>query len=298
MKILVLQGGISPEREVSFRSAANVSEALNKAGFQVQSYDPAEGTEKLLELAKSVDIVFPVLHGVGGEDGTLQKLFEENNVKFLGSNSIACQNTLDKSKFYKICQEDSIKIPDTAVVDKSSFINSSLSKKPFVLKPINGGSAIDTFIQRTVPGDFSIFDKVFEKYDMMILQELIVGIEITDGILGDKALPVVEIVPPLGEEFDFENRYNGKSQELCPPENIDEKTQKEIQNIALKVHQTLSARHLSRVDMVVGNDEIYVLELNSIPGLTQTSLYPKEAAAIGLSMEDLVKEFVRLTLNG
>ncbi|HKC14470.1 MAG TPA: ATP-grasp domain-containing protein [Patescibacteria group bacterium] len=298
MKILVLGGGNSPEKEVSLRSANNVQTALIKVGFEVIFYDPESGADELLNLARSCDLVFPILHGVGGEDGTLQKIFEEKDIKFLGSKSEVCENTLDKSKFYEICRENNIKIPKTEVVDKSSFINSHISKESFVLKPINGGSAIDTFIQRTLLPDFSIFNKLFEKYGNMILQELIAGIEVTDGILGDKVLPIVEIIPPLGEEFDFENRYNGKSKEFCPPKNIDGRVQNKIQTIALKVHKALGARHLSRVDMVVGSDGIYVLELNSIPGLTKMSLFPKEAEATGLSMEDLVKEFVRLTQNG
>lgn len=294
MKILVLGGGISPEREVSLRSLDNVQTALKNAGFEVQFYDPANGNTELLRLAKSANCVFPILHGAGGEDGALQRIFEQENIKFLGSGSISCQNILDKSKFYEVCKTNNIKIPKTEVADRGSIKNSSLSKSPFVLKPINGGSAVDTFIERTVPKDFSKYDEVFEKHGKMILQELISGIEVTDGILGDRALPVIEIIPPPGEEFDFVNRYNGKSQELCPPKNVDEETQDKIQKVALKVHNALKCRHLSRVDMIVGINDIYVLELNSMPGLTVTSLYPKEAEAIGLSMEDLVKEFVRL----
>lgn len=298
MKILVLGGGVSPEREVSFRSASNVQTALKNAGFEVQFYDPANGVDELLKLAKNADCVFPILHGVGGEDGTLQKIFEENGIKFLGSGSKSSEDCSDKFKFYKICRENGIKVPDTEVVDKNSIKSSMLSKNPFVLKPINGGSAIDTFIERKVPQDFSKFDEVFDKYKEMVLEQLIEGVEVTDGILDEKALPIVEIIPPPGEEFDADNRYNGRSQELCPSKNIDEKIQSEIQNIALKVHTLLKCRHVSRTDMIVGKDGIYILELNTIPGLTKASLLPKEAEAIGLSMEDLMKEFVRLVQNG
>lgn len=298
MKILVLGGGISPEREVSFRSADNVQTALKNAGFEVQFFDPADGIGELLRLAKTCDMVFPILHGIGGEDGTLQKIFEENGIKYLGSEPESSQNCSDKFKFYKICRDNGVKVPDTEVVDKSSITKSPLSKIPFVLKPVNGGSAVDTFIERIVSRDFSKFNKVFEKYGKMILQELITGIEVSDGVLGERALPVVEIIPPPSEEFDAENRYNGRSQELVPPKNINEEAQKKIREIALKVHNLLNCKHLSRTDMIVGQDGIYVLELNSIPGMTKASMIPKEAEAIGLSMEDLVKEFVRLVENG
>lgn len=297
MKILVLGGGISPEKEVSLRSSANVRVALIKSGFDVIFYDPENGIDELLRLAKNVDLVFPILHGVGGEDGTLQKLFGENSIKYLGSGVQASQNCSDKFKFYKICKDNNINVPRTEIVDRNSIKRSPLSQKPFVLKPINGGSAIDTSILRKTPKDFSIFDKVFKKYKEMVLEQLIEGVEVTDGILDKKALPVIEIIPPFGEEFDLENRYNGRSQELCPPKNISVDTQNKIQEIALKVHQILKCKHLSRIDMIVSRNGIYVLELNTIPGLTKASLYPKEAQAVGLSMEDLVKEFVRLVQN-
>src|SRR3989344_4165227 len=151
MKILVLGGGISPEKEISLRSASNVQSALVNAGFEVIFYDPENGIDELLNLARSVDMVFPILHGVGGEDGTLQKLFEENNIKYLGSGSEASKNSFDKSKFYEICKKNNITIPETEVVNKKEFENSSLSKSPFVLKPIEGGSTIDTFIVRETP---------------------------------------------------------------------------------------------------------------------------------------------------
>src|SRR5581483_1630212 len=231
-------------------------------------------------------------------DGKLQKLFEDNDIKFLGSGSDSSNNCLNKEKYYEICKQNSILIPDYSIVTFEEFKKSNLAKKPFVLKPIEGGSAIDTIIVRTTPDNLLIFEDVFKKYNKIILQELIPGIEVTCGILGETPLPVIEIIPPKGEEFDFENRYNNKSQELCPPKHISNTIQLQIQELALKSHKTLKCLHLSRTDMIVDKkNNIFVLETNTIPGLTKTSLYPKEAKSKGLSMQSLVKEFIKLSMS-
>src|SRR5439155_118541 len=122
------------------------------------------------------------------------------------------------------------------------------------------------------------------KYDQMLLEELIEGVEITVPVLGDKALPVVEIVPPEGGEFDYDNKYNGRTQEICPARSISAKTQEQAQRLAERIHRLAGARHLSRTDLMVSADgKLYVLEINTIPGLTAQSLIPKSAAAAGLS---------------
>lgn len=297
MKILVLGGGTSLEREVSLRSAKNVSEALTNLGYDVENYDPKDGLEELVKLAKSNDLVFPILHGNGGEDGSIQEIFEKENIKFLGAKSESLKVTFDKDKFKRVLNDSKVLTPKGEVVNKEGFQKSALNQKPFVLKPISGGSAIDTIIARTVPINFSKIEEVFSRNKEMLLEELILGKEITVGILDKEALPLVEIVPPEGEEFDFENRYNNRSQEFCPPIKISLELQQKAQEIALEVHKITGSRHLSRVDMILGGSEIFVLELNAIPGLTSASLYPKEAKAIGLDFEKLMERFVHLTLN-
>lgn len=297
MKILVLGGGQPPEREISFRSAKNVDQALKRAGFATLFFDPKAGVEGLLELAEKADLVFPILHGPGGEDGTIQAVLEKHRIKYLGSKPQALKNTIDKTVLKKLCVDNQIKTPRWKEVDLRTLHESGLVKKPFVLKPIKGGSAIDAFIIRRLPVDFSTIDKTIAKHKKMLLEEFIEGKEIAVGILDGRALPVVEIIPPKGEEFDFINRYNGRTQELCPPISIPEYTQKKTQETALKVHKIAGCRHLSRIDMIIRKDQIYVLELNSIPGMTNESLYPKEAQAAGMSFEDLVKELVNLVLK-
>ena len=159
-----------------------------------------------------------------------------------------------------------------------NFTTQPLVKSPFVLKPVSGGSSIDTFIVRDandVP--LEAIMHALQKYGSMLLEQLIVGVELTVGILGDEPLPVIEIIPPTNGEFDYENKYNGKTQELCPPKNVSAAVQKRAQKLALRVHRAAGCRDLSRTDMIYepNTDSLYVLETNTIPGMTAQSLYPK-----------------------
>jgi D-alanine--D-alanine ligase len=165
-----------------------------------------------------------------------------------------------------------------------------------VLKVVSGGSSIGTLIVED-PGKISP-DKVsdiFKLDSQAVVEELIVGQEITIPVLDKTALPVIEIIPPENEEFDYQNKYNGRSQEICPPNNVPEGLQKKAQLLAEKVHQTMGARHLSRVDIMIDKSaNMFVLEINTIPGLTDQSLYPKSAAVAGLTMPQLVTKFAKL----
>jgi D-alanine-D-alanine ligase len=132
----------------------------------------------------------------------------------------------------------------------------------------------------------------------MLLEELIEGTEITVPILGDQALPVIEIIPPQGKEFDYENKYNGTTQELCPPQHVSAEKQQEAQRLAEKIHKAAGVRHLSRTDIIIDeNGKLWVLELNTIPGLTDQSLFPKAAAAAGINMQQLMQKFLDMIVS-
>jgi len=292
MDVLILQGGTSGEREISLRSAAAVGAALQKAGHEVIEYDTQAGFEGILQY--DVDAVFPILHGAGGEDGVVQQFLQDHHLPYLGSGPQACRNSFDKAVFTDMLRQAGTPVPDGEAVDAEGFKQSKLADQAFVLKPIDGGSSLDTFIVRD--GDRSkVPGGIFTKYPQMLLEELIEGDEITVGVLGDVALPVIEIIPPEDGEFDYENKYNGKTQELCPPQHIDAEVQQRAQELSLKVHRLLGCCHMSRVDIMVdAQGELHVLELNTIPGLTDQSLYPKMAQEYGLSMPELMTTFVEL----
>lgn len=295
MKVLVLLGGNSPERDVSIRSGEGVISALREAGHTVEEYDPADGYEALADYRGKVDCVFPILHGIGGEDGEVQRELEKYKFKYLGSDAKVSKLCFDKVAFKKELEKLGIPTPEWRVVTKDTIGRAPLSE-PYVLKPIENGSAIDTFVVRD-PKKHSYPADIFDKYDEMLFEELIDGIEITVPILGDKALPLVEIIPPENQEFDYENKYNGKSQELCPPSHVTKEKQAEAQRLIEKVHAAVGARHLSRTDIIVDKDgRLMLLDFNSMPGLTAQSLYPKAAQEAGMSMEMLVQKFLDMVV--
>lgn len=295
MKILVLGGGESPEREVSLRSAANVATAARAAGFEVLEADPKYEPEILNTLPIDA-LVFPILHGAGGEDGVIQKQLEDLKLAFLGSGSQVSQECFDKWTTRQKLEAAGIVMPKARLVTKDTYKNTDLIKTPYVLKVARGGSSIGTLVVH----DPSVVDpaKVEELFgldDHAVLEELIEGDEVTVPVLDSSALPVIEIIPPANEEFDYDNKYNGRTQELCPAKNISADLQKQARDMAERVHYVMGARHLSRVDMMIDKDDrIYVLEINTMPGMTTGSLYPKSAKEAGMDMPALVKKFAEL----
>jgi D-alanine--D-alanine ligase len=294
MKILVLGGGNSPERAVSLRSAKAVAKAAAKAGFEVSEADPALGLTTLDSLTDAV--VFPILHGQGGEDGELQAELEKRNLPFLGSGSESSANCFDKWKTRESITRLGIPMPKAERVSKETYAGQALSEQSHVLKVNRGGSSIGTLIIRQ-PGKVhdEQINKLFELDDVAVIEELIIGTEITVPVLDKTALPVIEIQPPQGLEFDYDNKYNGATAEICPPESISKQVQEEARRLAESVHQIMECRHLSRVDIMIDKSEnLYVLEINTIPGLTDQSLYPRSAAVAGYDMPNLVREFAEL----
>nr|AIA13352.1 ATP-grasp domain protein [uncultured bacterium] len=298
-KVIVLCGGSSPEREVSLRSGAAVAAALEKNGHDVRIVDPQDGLQNYGAELEHADVVFPVLHGVGGEDGSVQQVLEAIDVAYVGSSSAVSSLCFNKERTKKRLREAGIAVPEGMMVTSSTVWESPLVSKPFVLKPVDGGSSIDTFIVRAPEeADKLAIENALGRHKQMLLEELIEGIEITVGVVGDDAMPAIEIIPPEGGEFDYDNKYNGKTAELCPPVHVTPGQQYKVQKLAAKVHHVLGCRDLSRTDFIMdGSGAFYALELNTLPGMTDQSLLPKAAAAAGMSMEDLVDKLVRAAIK-
>lgn len=281
------------------QSGNAVSSALQKAGYEVVEADPANDFSNLAPLLDKVNVVFPALHGQNGEDGKLQKFLEKNKVKFVGSGSLASELCFDKARYGNYLSEKKILIPETKLINYDEFLDSKLSAKPFVLKPNFGGSSIDNIIVRKI-GEFneSAVKNIFRKYKKLLLQELITGIEITVGILINESLPVIEIVPPKDKEFDYQNKYNGATEEICPPENVESVIQNAAQDLAKQIHELCGCRDLSRTDFMINEaGRMYVIETNTMPGLTDQSLLPKAAAAAGIDMVKLCDSLVKAALE-
>lgn len=294
MNILVLHGGISNEREVSLRSGVAVAEALVAAGHTVTLHDQTTNTIAQTTLMNH-DVVFPVLHGLYGEDGTLQAQLESFDCRFVGTTSTASSLCFDKHNFRELLQQNSIQIAHGLVVAYEAFQKSALITQPYVLKPVLGGSSLDTFIVQDPTKQPEGIRDAFAKYTTLLLEELISGTEITVGVLGASALPVVEIIPPEGSTFDYENKYNGATQEICPAVSVAPNIQKAAQTLAVNLHKLSGCRDYSRTDMIVKSDgTLIVLETNTSPGMTNQSLFPKAAKAAGLTMSELCDELVNL----
>jgi D-alanine-D-alanine ligase len=297
MKILVLCGGDSPEREVSLRSAKSIAQAAETAGFEVIEADPKTGLEDLDRISKDA-LVFPILHGKNGEDGVIQKELEKRKLAFLGADSQSSAACFDKWLTHQTLEAAGVPMPKAVLVSKENYLNEPMSREPHVLKILHGGSSIGT-MKIPYPEPPSLknirIENLFKLEDQAIVEELIEGIEITAPILDTAALPIVEILPPENEEFDYINKYNGRTQEICPPSSVSQELQTEARQLAEKVHKIMNCRHLSRVDIMIDKQsKLYVLEVNTMPGLTDQSLYPKAAAVAGYPMPQLVAKFADL----
>jgi D-alanine-D-alanine ligase len=295
--VVVLTGGTSSEREICFRSAAAIERALRRRGHEVTTLDYAEGIAALEAAILAADCIVPALHGKGGEDGTLQAELERLGVPFVGSGSAASALCMDKWRF-KRHVADQVPVPRGEMVDSEGLWRSPLTAAPFVLKPNDGGSSVDTFlVTEPARADRAALLDALTRNGPMLLEELVPGIELTVGVLGDEALPVIEIIPPPDGEFDYENKYNGRTQELCPPANIPADRQRVAQELAVLTHRLCGCRDLSRADLILTPaGELYVMETNTLPGMTDQSLFPKEAAVAGVPMDELVDRFVRWAL--
>jgi len=294
-KVVILGGGNSPEREVSLRSAQAVMDAAQQAGYDVSILDPQSGWSVLDSIALDT-VVLPMLHGIGGEDGEVQQELERRKLSFLGTGSTESELAFDKWQTKQLLKGKGISVPNGELVTFDQYRNHPMTKKPHVLKADRNGSSIGVYIVHDPQHlDQKQIEEVFLFGPCALLEELVEGVEITVPVLGVRALPVVEIIPPEGEEFDYENKYNGETQELCPPQNVSEEQQRLAQKIAEQAHMALGCKHLSRTDIIIDSSgELFVLEVNTTPGMTHQSLFPKSAATAGVSFPDLVEKFVHM----
>lgn len=278
MKIAIITGGETGEREVSIRSANNVCKIVDCAETTIFTFP--EDTKSFIESAKEFDLAIPVIHGIGGEDGSVQGLFKNLNLPFLFSDIITHAIAIDKKFTKEIAESLGIISPQ----ETNNF--------PLFAKPRHGGSSVSSKFCESQKDLDELLNKSPETD--FLKEEPIRGREFTVGIIdnGNETipLPVVEIITN-GEFFDFENKYNPEklATEICPAE-IDTSLSQELQRQAMIIHTHLNTKHLSRSDFIVTPDnKIYFLEINTIPGMTNTSLIPKMASTANLDLKDIFK---------
>lgn len=293
LRVVVMMGGFSAERDVSLRSGLAVAAALRSLGHDVVELD-VRGPD--WELPPDVDVVFLALHGTYGEDGTVQRRLDELGVVYTGSDAESSRLAFDKVLTKERCVRAGIPTPRFAVLEDPRVERPAWLGGALVLKPARQGSSVGLqFVDE--PGEWPRAVQEAFKYDTkVVVEERICGREVTVGILGGDALPVVEVRPRSGR-YDYQSKYTAGATEYVCPARFDAEQTARIQGAALAVFGALGCRDYGRVDIMVGPDDVpYVLEVNTLPGMTATSLLPKAAAAAGLSYERLCERMLELAL--
>lgn len=287
-------GGPSAEREVSLRSGAAVAGALESLGHHVTRIDPSPGQ---LKLEPETDVVFIALHGTYGEDGQVQAELDDMGVPYTGCDAACSRLAFDKLVTKQHCIERGIATPRYCLVQSPDAPWPPDWRPPVVVKPVFQGSSVGLAFVDDVAEWPAALKTGFQHGDVLLVEERIVGREVTVGILGGAPLPLVEVRPKQGA-YDYTNKYTeGKTDYLCPAPFPADVTSR-IQQAGFGAFLSVGGRDYGRVDVMVARDqEPYVLEVNTLPGMTGTSLLPKAAAAAGYSYEQLCRRMIELALE-
>ncbi|MSR76689.1 MAG: D-alanine--D-alanine ligase [Candidatus Omnitrophica bacterium] len=298
-RIGVFCGGTSSERVISKRSGHAVIQALKRSGYCVSELDPAKPAQ-VSRLVNSIDIAFLTLHGAGGEDGTIQEWLEKRGKPYVGSGANSSRLAYDKIKTKRILIQRRIPTAPFIILQRGSRWQEALKKFgcPCFIKPPREGSSIGILsVSILSPSTLKKIKARLQVYGELMAERTLEGAEYTVGILGQKALPVVEL-RPKSLFYDFKAKYTSGMTDYIVPAEISVSFARKLQNIATRTHKALGLRDLSRIDLKVdraGNP--FVLEANSIPGFTEFSLLPKAAKACGLSFEALCCRLVSLAIR-
>ena len=307
IRVVVLAGGISDEREISQDSARAIASALAEAGFEhVEVLDPAEKgfVGKLVE--GGYDVAVPALHGRGGEDGTIQGLLEYIGVPYVGCGVASSALAADKDVSKIMYEHAGIPLAPGVVLEKGKGydvegIVSAIGERCFV-KPAVNGSSYGVAPVSSKDELAAAIDGAFELDDKVLVEKWVVGTEITVGVLGNddpKALPVVEIDPGEGAEFyDLKVKYEPADKHHIIPARLSDEDYARAQELAVAAHKALGCSGLSRSDFIVSpEDGPIILETNTFPGMTETSLYPDAARHAGIPFPELCRKFIELALE-
>jgi D-alanine-D-alanine ligase len=304
-RVAVLEGGRSLERQVSLKSGARVKDALERLGHEVTSVDAAEDlVERLRDLRP--DVAFIALHGRDGEDGTVQELLELLGIPYTGPRVSACLRSADKALAKHALRDAGLPTPDFFAFSETAFRELGAARAlpeiearlafPIVVKPATQGSALGIRVART-PGDVPAALMTAFSYDRkVVLERHVPGRELAVSVVDGETLPVVEAVVGQGDLYDFEARYEiGRTTFVCPAE-LEPAVAERVTEVALGTWSTLGLSGFARVDLMLEGAEPFVLEANTVPGLTETSLLPQAAEAAGLGFDALIERLLALAV--
>lgn len=305
LTVALLAGGKSAEREVSLKSGEQVFQSLDKNRYDVRRYDPSFDLPRLAADASRIDVALIILHGRMGEDGTIQGLLESLGIPYQGSGVLGSAIAMNKILSKHLYLQAGLPVAPYVVMDRRSpespaHVLEQLGL-PLVIKPEHEGSSIGLSIVRNADTLMEALQLGWQYDRRCLVEKYISGTEITCGVLGNdslQALPLIEIIPGKDHDFfDYKAKYTpGASSEICPARISPEITAR-AQECGIMAHRALFCRGYSRTDMIVSDTDIVVLETNTIPGMTQTSLFPQAAAAAGISFAALMDRLVELALE-
>lgn len=287
-RVAILMGGWSAEREVSLVSGAAVSNSLKKAGYQVTSIDVQRDMGSLLtRLYPKPDMVFNALHGRFGEDGCVQGLLDILNIPYTHSGLLASSLAMDKPMSKMLFANAGIPVAKHQIASRAQVLSGDVMDRPFVIKPTNEGSSVGVHIVLEGNNELPFEHDTWPYGDEVMVEAFIAGRELTVTVMGDRALAVTEITTNHGF-YDYSAKYEDGGSLHVLPAQIDKKAYDEAMQLALLAHQTLGCRGVSRADFRYDGEHLYMLEINTQPGMTPTSLANEQAAHVGISFEELV----------
>ena len=303
-RVALLAGGTSGERDVSLASGEGAREALEEAGFPVTQLDPADKEDLKRLIDGDFDVAFLCLHGRGGEDGALQGLLEVIRLPYIGSGVWSSALAMDKSKAKVFYEAAGLATPPSVTLrdkdERSADDQVAELGERCVVKPAAEGSALGVFIVEGSDAVSQALEQVFAYDDEVLVERFVSGTELTVAVIGNEdpqALPIIEIVPQ-GVFYDYESKYApGGSQHLCPAP-LSEAVTAQVQDMAVRAHQALECAGVSRSDFILDEEgTCWILETNTIPGMTGTSLLPDAARAAGISFAELCKLLIGYALE-
>lgn len=305
-RVIVIAGGLSPERDVSLRSGRRVVEELRDAGFDAEVRDVDASLVETLRTDPPACAI-PLVHGVAGEDGSLQEVLQALNIPFVGSEAASCRISFDKAICATLVRNAGIPAPKAAALPQATFrdlgaaaLLTAMSAEiglPLVVKPNRMGSALGVAIAKTADELPAAMVGAFSYCDVALIQEYVAGTEIAVAVAesdaGPQALPPVEIVPDTGI-YDYTARYTAGTTEFFVPARLDDVVLERAQQVAVSAHKLLGLRDWSRTDMIVDHEGTpWFLEVNVAPGMTETSLFPQAVAASGKGMAEVLTALVK-----
>ena len=290
-KIALLMGGDSSEREISLKSGSAILKALKERGYDASPVDVRD--ELKLLCTSGFDKAFIALHGSLGEDGSIQGMLEMLKLPYTGSGVLASAATMDKVFAKMVMLSQGIPTPDFRVLSAGNDALEAVSglEYPLIVKPVSEGSTIGLSKVESESGLKYAVDLACRYGDRVLVERFVKGREVTAGIIGGKSLPLVEVVPKKGL-YDYEAKYTKGMTEYIVPARIDEELAEKVSRIALSSYNLFGCRGAARVDVMLGEDGPAVLEINTVPGMTETSLLPMAAKEAGISFGELVETII------